>query len=53
VWGTTDSYVDTRFAERLAARLHGELVVLDCGHWWQMERPADTAAALERLWARG
>jgi pimeloyl-ACP methyl ester carboxylesterase len=52
VWGAEDPYVSTRFAERLTARVRGELLVFeDCGHWWPLERPAETAAALERLWA--
>lgn len=53
LWGADDPYVAPRFAERLAARTGAELVLLQpCGHWWPVERPADAAAALERLWAR-
>ena len=52
VWGAEDPYVTTRFAERLAERVHGELLVLaGCGHWWPLQRPAEVAAALERFWA--
>jgi len=51
VWSRNDPYVDPRFAERLAARVRGELVMLECGHWWPYERPAEAAAALERFWA--
>jgi pimeloyl-ACP methyl ester carboxylesterase len=51
LWGRDDAYVEPRFADRLAARLHAELVVLDTGHWWPLTRPAESAAALERLWA--
>ncbi|HJQ83023.1 MAG TPA: alpha/beta hydrolase [Candidatus Binatia bacterium] len=51
LWSRNDPYVDARFAERLAARVRGELVLLDCGHWWPAERPAEAAAALERFWA--
>ena len=32
-------------------RMKGELVVLECGHWWPFERPEETAAALLRHWA--
>lgn len=53
IWGERDVYAPPRFAERLARRLHAELVVFDCGHWWPLEEPTATAAALERLWARG
>ena len=46
------SEVAPRFAERLAARVRGELLLLDdCGHWWPYERPAEAAAALNRFWA--
>ncbi|HSV08979.1 MAG TPA: alpha/beta hydrolase [Candidatus Binatus sp.] len=51
LWSRDDPYVAPRFAERLAARVHGELVLLEgCGHWWPLERPAEAAAALERFW---
>ena len=55
IWGRTDPYVPLEFGERLAERMKGELVVLECGHWWPFERPAETAAALLRHWeaARG
>ena len=52
LWSKNDPYVAPRFAERLAARVRGELVLLEgCGHWWPYERPAEAAAALERFWA--
>lgn len=52
LWSRDDPYVAPRFAERLAARVRGEFVLLDgCGHWWPHERPAEAAAALERFWA--
>src|SRR6185503_13442002 len=52
IWAKNDPYVEPRFGERLAARVRGELVLLDCGHWWPLERPDEAAAALERFWAR-
>jgi len=53
LWSRDDPYVAPVFAERLAVRVRGELVLLDgCGHWWPIERPAEAAAALERFWAR-
>jgi pimeloyl-ACP methyl ester carboxylesterase len=53
LWSRDDPYVAARFAERLAARVRGELHFLEgCGHWWPLERPAEAAAALERFWAR-
>jgi len=50
VWGANDPYVTPRFAERLALRVRGELLLLDCGHWWPHERPAEVATALEGFW---
>jgi pimeloyl-ACP methyl ester carboxylesterase len=53
LWSRDDPYVASRFAERLAARVRGELVLLEgCGHWWPLERPAEAAAALEAFWRR-
>jgi len=51
VWGRHDPYVPLTWAERVAERIGAELVVLECGHWWPFERPAETAEALQRLWA--
>ena len=51
IWGKDDPYVPLTFGERLAERMHGDLVVLDCGHWWPYERPRETAEALLRRWA--
>jgi pimeloyl-ACP methyl ester carboxylesterase len=52
LWSKDDPYVAPRFAERLAKRVHGDLLLLEgCGHWWPIERPAEAAAALERFWA--
>jgi pimeloyl-ACP methyl ester carboxylesterase len=51
LWSKDDPYVAPRFAERLAQRVHGELILFEgCGHWWPLERPAEAAAALERFW---
>jgi pimeloyl-ACP methyl ester carboxylesterase len=52
IWGRNDPYVPLMYGERLAERMKAELVVLDCGHWWPFERPAETAQALLRLWSR-
>jgi pimeloyl-ACP methyl ester carboxylesterase len=52
LWGRDDPYVEARFAERLAARVRGELLLLDGGHWWPHERPAEAAAALDAFWRR-
>jgi len=52
VWGKGDVYVPERFGYRMADRLGGEILLLDCGHWWPVEKPAEVAAALEGLWAQ-
>ena len=53
LWAKDDPYVAPVFAERLAARVRGELLLLEgCGHFWPVERPAEAAAALERFWAK-
>jgi pimeloyl-ACP methyl ester carboxylesterase len=51
IWGRTDPYVPLEFGAALAQRMKGELVVLECGHWWPFERPAETAEALLGHWA--
>lgn len=52
LWGKDDPYVAPVFAERLAARVRGRLVLFEgCGHWWPVERHAEAAAELERFWA--
>jgi pimeloyl-ACP methyl ester carboxylesterase len=52
--GRDDPFVSTEIGERLARRIDAELLVFDeCGHWWPWERAAESAVALERLWARG
>jgi pimeloyl-ACP methyl ester carboxylesterase len=53
LWGRDDPYVAPEIGERLAARLGAELVMFDeCAHWWPWERAPESAAALQRLWAR-
>lgn len=51
IWGRTDPYVPLEFGAALAQRMKGELVVLECGHWWPFERPAESAEALARHWS--
>lgn len=52
IWGKTDPYMSVDLGAKLAKRVNGELIALDCGHWWPLEKPAETAAALERFWAK-
>ena len=52
LWGADDPYVTAGFGEALAARTHAELVMFaGTGHWWPITKPAEVAAALERLWS--
>jgi pimeloyl-ACP methyl ester carboxylesterase len=51
IWGRVDPYVPLEWGERLAERMTGDLVVLECGHWWPYERPQETAAALLSRWS--
>lgn len=54
IYGADDPYVDAdRFAPALARRTKArQLLVLDgCGHWWESQRPAEVAAALEAHWS--
>jgi pimeloyl-ACP methyl ester carboxylesterase len=51
VWGDRDPFVAPRFGVRLAENTRARLAHYDCGHWWQVERPAEVASELQRLWA--
>jgi pimeloyl-ACP methyl ester carboxylesterase len=52
LWGEADRFQSVEFAERLAADGGAELRVFpDTGHWWQLERPGEAAAALTEFWA--
>ncbi|MGH7895527.1 MAG: alpha/beta fold hydrolase [Candidatus Binatia bacterium] len=51
LWARDDPFVASRYAERLAKRVGGQLHFFEnCGHFWPHERPAETAAALEMFW---
>ena len=52
VWGSDDPYCPAHpFADRLAARTHGRLEVLEgAGHWAPIERPAEFATILQEFW---
>lgn len=53
LWGEQDPFVATDFGARLARRANGRFVSYpDCGHWWQLQRPADVAADLQNFWAK-
>jgi pimeloyl-ACP methyl ester carboxylesterase len=51
LWGRDDAYAPIEFGQRLADRLGARFVPLDCGHFWPVARPTESAAALQRLWS--
>lgn len=52
LWGEKDPYAGVEFGARLAEKTRARFVSFPgCSHWWQLERPAETAAELERHWA--
>ncbi len=52
-WAENDPFGNVRFAQRLADRVRGQLVVLPgCGHWWPVEQPDAAAHAMQQFWAR-
>lgn len=52
LWGEKDPYVTPDFGERMALRTGANFVSLqNCSHWWQLERPDEVTAQLEKFWA--
>ena len=50
-WGISDSSCPVEFADRLGRDAHARRVLkLDAGHWFQLQRPAEVAQALEKHW---
>jgi len=50
LWADGDPFVQPRFGERLAANTRAKIRHFDCGHWWQLERADQVAAALTDFW---
>lgn len=50
LWGETDAYAEPCFADRLGEVTGARVVMLDCGHWWQVEQPEAVAAAIGAFW---
>jgi pimeloyl-ACP methyl ester carboxylesterase len=52
LWGENDPFAEPRFADDMGRLTRARRVVrlADCGHWWQCQRPDETAAALLRHW---
>lgn len=52
LWGEKDPYAAVGFGARLAQKTRAAFSPLaGCSHWWQLERPPEVAAALERHWS--
>jgi pimeloyl-ACP methyl ester carboxylesterase len=53
LWGADDPYAPAQFAKNLAERTGAGLHIFEnCGHWWPLLRPEETAGLLEKHWAR-
>jgi pimeloyl-ACP methyl ester carboxylesterase len=53
LWGEKDPYVSVEFGVRLAQKTRARFVSFPgCSHWWQLERPGEVAAELERHWGK-
>ncbi len=53
LWGEKDPYAAVKFGTRLAERTRARFVSFPaCSHWWQLERPGEVAAELERHWEK-
>jgi pimeloyl-ACP methyl ester carboxylesterase len=51
LWGERDAYAAPIFADRIAEMTGAAVKRLDCGHWWQVERPEEAARAIASLWS--
>lgn len=51
VWGSDDPFQPASFGRAAADAGGARYVELDCGHWWQVERPDEVAAALTAHWS--
>jgi len=52
LWGEDDPFASVDFGARLARKTRARFVSFpNCSHWWQLERPREVAAELERHWA--
>ena len=51
LWGEKDPYAGVEFGARLAEKTRARFVAFPaCSHWWQLERPIEVTAELERFW---
>jgi pimeloyl-ACP methyl ester carboxylesterase len=52
LWGERDIYASADYADRIGEVTGAEVVRLDCGHWWQLERVEESARAVRSFWQR-
>lgn len=50
LWGAGDIYADARYGAEIGKITGAQSVTLDCGHWWQLERPAEAGSLIRALW---
>jgi pimeloyl-ACP methyl ester carboxylesterase len=46
LWGAGDAYAAPMYAERIGEVTGARVVILSCGHWWQVEQPEAAARAI-------
>ena len=53
LWGDKDPFASAEFGRRLAAYTRASFVeITNCGHWYQAQRPAETAKHISKFWAQ-
>jgi len=51
LWGENDPFAEPHFADQMGAKTQARVARLaGCGHWWQCQKPDETAAELTRHW---
>jgi len=51
MWGENDPYMKAGIHQKLAARTKAQMLEhKGCSHWWPVQKPKETAEALERFW---
>jgi pimeloyl-ACP methyl ester carboxylesterase len=50
LWGEADVYAEPAYGDRIAQVTGARAIRLDCGHWWQLERPDTVASHIHAFW---
>ena len=51
IWGKDDPFGPMDLAQKMAKRTGAKFVAFEgCSHWWPVQRPKETAEALESFW---